>query len=77
MHAKCGTPAGIASFRRIQSHPMVVQAVSNLAHTLNLMLETLTPEERLEMFFRACDGYCEFCGYETPEGARCMCMRDE
>lgn len=69
--------AGPVLFRHIQSHPMVLEAVGNLAIMLNQMLETLTPEERLEMFFRACDGYCEYCGFETPEGARCMCMRDE
>jgi hypothetical protein len=49
-----------------------------IAQTLNLSLEYLDPENRLDVIRKVSDGYCQHCGFlKSQSHLDCTCKYDE
>lgn len=51
--------------------------VAAYARATVLVMERMTPEQRLDLIREITDYYCTACGYEHPKVGQCQCWNDE
>lgn len=50
--------------------------IAALVDAIRVRLSNMEPDARMDLFARIIDGYCRWCGWESPDGW-CNCTNDE
>lgn len=57
--------------------PEVGKSARDIGDLLQINMETLTDDQRLEILLDLGSAFCSDCGRKQPDGVRCQCENDE